>query len=114
MECIKTDFKLADSLYFSWMQLINAIYLNWKTIIKHNSSSANLLLLNHHSIKKNNLISLYKLHCRELYNMLVYISPHKSTSQVYFKNLFRKQELKWKEIYILPRKVSLNCKIRSF
>ena len=73
---LKTEFKLADSLYFSWMQLINAIPLNWKTIIKHNCSSANLLLLNHHLIKKNNLISL-----------------DKPTSQVYFENLFREQEL---------------------
>ena len=82
------------------MQLINAIPLNWKTIIKHNCSSASLLLLNHHLIKKNNLISLDKLHCRELYNILVYTSPHKPTTQVYFDNLFREQELNWKEIYI--------------
>ena len=106
------QFKLADSLYFSWMQLINAIPLNWKTIIKHNCSSANLLLLNHHLIKKNNLISLDKLHSRELCNILVYTSPHKPTSQVYFENRFREQELHWKEIYILPRKVFLDCNVR--
>ena len=96
------------------MQLTNAIPLNWKTIIKHNCSSANLLLLNHHLIKKNNLISLNKLHCRELYDVLVYTSPDKPTSHVYFENLFREQELNWKEIYILPRKVSLDCNVRSF
>ena len=96
------------------MQLINAVPLNWKTIIKHNCGSANLLLLNHYSVKKNNLISLDKLHCRELYNTLVYTSPHKPTSQVYFENLFRKQELNWKEIYIHPQKVSLDCNVRSF
>ena len=96
------------------MQLINAIPLNWRTIIKHNCSSANLLLLNHHLIKNNNLISLDKLHCRELYNILVYNSPHKPTSQVYFENRFCEQELNWKKIYTLPRKVSLDCNIRSF
>ena len=96
------------------MQLINAIPLNWKTIIKHNCSSANLLLLNHHLIKKNNLISLNKLHCQELYDVLVYTSPDQPTSHVYFENLFREQELNWKEIYILPRKVSLDCNVRSF
>ena len=96
------------------MQLINAIPLNLKTIIKHNCSSANLLLLNHHLIKKNNLISLNKLHCRELYDILVYTSPDQPTSHVYFENLFREQELNWKEIYILARKVSLDCNVRSF
>ena len=40
---LKTEFKLADSLYFSWMQLINAIPLNWKTIIKHNRSSEDFI-----------------------------------------------------------------------
>ena len=89
MNVLKTEFKIADSLYFSWMELINAIPLDWKTIIKHNSSSANLFLLNHDLIKKNNLISLDKLHCQELYNILVYNSPHKPTSQVYFENPFR-------------------------
>ena len=93
---------------------MNAIPLNLKTIIKHNCSSANLLLLNHHLIKKNNLISLNKLHCRELYDVLVYTSPDQPTSLVYFENLFREQELNWKEIYILPRKVSLDCNVRSF
>ena len=70
------------------MQLVNVIPLNWKTIIKNNYSRANLLLLNHHLIKKNNLISLDRLHYRELSNILVYTSPHKSTCQVYFENLF--------------------------
>ena len=77
---LKTEFKLADNLCFSWMQLINAIPLNWKTIIKDNCNKANWLLLNHHLIKKNNLISLDKLHCRELYNISVYTSSHKPTS----------------------------------
>ena len=39
---LKTKFKLADTLYFSWMQLMNIIPLNWKTIIKYNCSSANM------------------------------------------------------------------------
>ena len=111
---LKTEFNLADSSYFSWMQLVNAIPTNWKTTIKSNCSSTDLLLLNHHLIKKNNLTGLDKLHCRELYNILVYASPHKPTSQVYFENLFRDQELIWKDIYLLPRKVTLDSKIRSF
>ena len=73
-----------------------------------------MLLLNHHLVKKNNLISLDKLHCRELYNILVYISPHKPTSQIYFENLFWEQDLNWKEIYLLPRKVLLDSYVRTF
>ena len=54
------------------------------------------------------------MHSRELYNILVYISPCKPVSQAYFENLFREQELNWKDIYVLPRKVSLDCNVRSF
>ena len=111
---LRVEFNLVDNWYFSWMQLINSIALNWRNIIKKNCSSTNLLLLNHHLTKKNNLISLDKLNCLELYNMLVYISPHKPTSQLYFENLFRKQDLNWKEIHLLLRKASLDCYVRSF
>ena len=96
------------------MQLINSIPLNSRNIIKNNCSSINLLLLNHHLVKRNNLISLDKLHCPELYNILVYISPHKPISQIYFENLFREPDLNWKEIYVLPSKVSLDFYVRSF
>ena len=92
------------------MQLINAIPPNWKTIIKHNCSNANLLLLNHHLIKKNNSISLDKLHCRELYNILVYTSPHKQPLKYILRIFFTSK----KKIYVLPRKVSLDCNVRSF
>ena len=74
----------------------------------------NLLLLSHHLIKKNNLINLDKLHRWELCNILVYTFLHKPTSQVYFENIFRKQQLNWKEIYMLYRKESLDCIVRSF
>ena len=59
---LKTEFNLAGNLYFSWMQPINSMPLNWRNIIKNNCSSTNVLLLNHHLVKKNNLISLGKLH----------------------------------------------------
>ena len=72
------------------------------------------MLFNHHLVKNNNLISLDKFHCRELCNILVQISPHKPTSQIYFESLFREQDLNWKEIYLLPRKISLDCSVRSF
>ena len=96
------------------MQLANAIPINWKAVIRNNCSSADLLLLNHHLIRKNNLTSLDKLHWWELYNILVYDAPHKPTSQVYFENLFRDQDLIWKDIYLLPRKATLDSNIRSF
>ena len=46
--------------------------------------------------------------------MLIYISPHKPTSQFYFENLLREQDLNWKEINLLPLKASLDYYVRSF
>ena len=86
---LKTEFKPVENLYFSGMQLINSIPLDWRNIIKNNCISTNLLLLNHHLVKKNNLISLDKLHCQELCNMLVYISAHKLMFQLSFKIYFK-------------------------
>ena len=94
------------------MQLINFIPLNWRII--NNCSSTNLFLLNHHLAKKNNLINPDKLHSHELYNMLVYISPHKPTSQLYFECFFREQDLNWRDIYLFQQKTSLECYVRSF
>ena len=86
---LKTEFKPVENLYFSGMQLINSIPLDWRNIIKNNCISTNLLLLNHHLVKKNNLISLDKLHFQELCNMLVYISAHKLMFQLFFKIYFK-------------------------
>ena len=72
------------------------------------------MLLNHHLVKNNDLISLDKLYFRELYNILVYLSPHRPTSYIYFENLFREQDLYWKKIYLFPRKVLLDCYVKSF
>ena len=73
---IKAEFNLADNLYFSWLQLINSIPLNWQNTITNNCSSTNLLLPKHHLVKKNNLISIDKLYFQELYNMLTW-SPRR-------------------------------------
>ena len=61
-------------------------------MIKNNCSSTNLLLFNQHLVKNNNLISLDKLRVQELCKVLVYIFMHKPTSQLFFENLFRKQD----------------------
>ena len=52
---LEENLTLQVILYFSW---INFIPLNGKGIIKNNYSSANLLLLNHHLFKNNNLMRL--------------------------------------------------------
>ena len=49
-----------------------------------------------------------------LYNTLAYISSHKPNSQFYSENFFREQGLHWRQIYLIPSKLSLDCYVRSF
>ena len=58
------------------MQLINSIPLNWKNIIKNNCSSSNLLLLNHHLVKKEQ----FKSSQVTLSRIIQYVSLYFSTS----------------------------------
>ena len=87
------------------MQLKNSIPLNRKNT-RNNCSSTNLLLLNHHLVKKNT-------NCREPYNVLVYICPHKpNLSTLFWKFVWRaRSKLKG---HLLLQKVSLDCYVRSF
>ena len=110
----KTEFSILDKFYFSYIQLLDAIPSKWKTIIKGNTINSNLSYSSHHLIKKNNIIGIEKLTSKELYILLIETIPHKPTSQNYFEQLFNHQNFIWKEIYLLPRIITLDCYARSF
>ena len=50
----------------------------------------------------------------QLYSLLVYIYPYTPTSQKYFNELLKTDNLDWKQKYLLPRLVTLNSYSRSF
>ena len=96
------------------MQLINAIPSKWKKIIKDEGNCENLLLLNHHLIKHNNLVCLEKLTSKELYSMQILNFNCKPTSQYYFEIKFSDVEFDWKYIYTLSRKITTDPYSRYF
>ena len=51
---LKDEYHLDNDMYFQWAQLIQAIPQIWKNKIKQNlpKNESNLLVLNHHLIKK--------------------------------------------------------------
>ena len=55
-----------------------------------------------------------KLNCRELYNMQVIFKVEKPTAQSYFDKNFQNPQLEWKDIYNLPRRVTINANLRIF
>ena len=83
-------------------------------IRKETDNSDNLLLPNHHLIKKNTLIGIEKLNSRQLYSLLVYTHPFTPTSQKYLNELLKTDSFDWKQIYLLPRLVTLDSYSCSF
>ena len=64
-------------------------------------------------MKPNSLFNIEKLESRELYCILNSSRNNKPTSQIYFKENFDSEELDWRIIYTLPRKVTTNTYLRS-
>ena len=67
-----------------------------------------ILLLTHQ------ISSLEKLNSRELYNIQLILNVEKPTAQTYLEKKFQNPELEWKDIYTLPRRVTINTNLRIF
>ena len=62
---------------------------SWKDIIlKDQLKTKNLVIFDHHTIRKSQICTFNKLTSKELYSILVDESTVKLTAQDYFKNLF--------------------------
>ena len=60
------------------------------------------------------MFALDKLVSKELYNISLCSMYEKPTSQSCFEKLLETTNLNWKEVYILPRKVSVDTNLRMF
>ena len=80
----------------------------------HNGNISNLLIEDHHLIKKNHIYCLSKLDSRELYQIQITLKGVKVTSQTYYEKCFSNFKLDWKKIYLLPRQVSIDTTLRMF
>ena len=105
------EYKILKKMYFKWFQLIHAIPKSWKKDIKIDQGNCrNLLCLNHHLIKNNQIYSIEKLKANELYSLSISLKNTVPTSQKYFENFFPNLSFTWKDVYILPRIVTINTK----
>ena len=79
-----------------------------------NGNCKNLLRLNHHLIKNNQLHDVEKRHAKVLYCFPIFFKNTKPTSQKYFQNYFSGMQLVWRDICSLPRTVTIDPEIRYF
>ena len=82
--------------------------------LEYGNNIIDLIINEHHLIKKHQIYCLEKLNSRELYNMQLILKVEKPTFQTYFEKKFQNPELEWKDIYTLPRRVTINTNLRIF
>ena len=97
-------------MYFQWAQLIHALFQIWKNKIKQNltKNESNLLVPNHHLIKKclnRNIRQTYGE--GNIFN-LDFVIQKNPTLQSYFEKLFPNYTFDWKQIYFLPLIITTN------
>ena len=109
------EFGLKNLQKFFWLQIIHSIPKKWKeTVLCDNGNAKNLVFYNYHLSRNCQIYCLSKLNCKELYNLIINTKPQKPTAQAYFENEFNETNFEWKKIYLLPRKVTTDTKLRNF
>ena len=102
-------------MYFKWFQLIHPTLKPWKKDTKIDQGNCrNLLYLNRHLLKNNQIYSIEKLKANELYFLSISLRNNVPTSQNYFQNFFPSLSFTWKDVYILPRNVTINTRLCVF
>ena len=114
-DCFKRTNHLKQSEYFKWVQLINIIPENWKKIIKQDKGISRLFCeFKPHLITKAKMYPLVKLSSKEFYKILVSSLLKSPTSQGRIMEILNMVSLPWKEIYSLPRQVTIDTYSRIF
>ena len=83
------------------------IFINSRNLI-------NLVIQDHHFIKKHQILCLNKLDNKELYNTELLANFLKPTLRVYFENVLAGHIFEQDKIYIIPRIVTTDFTIRMF
>ena len=97
---VKIEFHFKDTQKIYWLQIIDAVPKSWKdAILKDKGNAKNLVIFDHHIVRKSQICSLSKLTSKELYLSLVDANTVKPTAQDYFENLFESSDFNWKKIY---------------
>ena len=106
---LQQEYGLANKLKFKWIRKpwIEQIFID-------SGNSINLAIQDHHLIKKHQILCLNKLDSKELYNIQLLANFLKPTSQDYFEKIFAGHVFKWDKIYILPRIVTTDSRIRIY
>ena len=100
-EDLRAKLGLDDNKNFYWRQTNHAIPGAWKETFSECGNNINdLIIEEHHLIKKHQIYCLEKLNSRELYNMQLILKEEKPTAQTYFEKFFK--TLNWNGKIYMP------------
>lgn len=101
------------TLYIQIVRIIHSNPRDWKLTIKKMYISNHILVLNHHLIPIYCLINVEKL-WKELHSISIYLKSNILTLPSNFDNKFAAESFHWRNIYLLPCKVTLESGMRVF
>ena len=108
---------LPDTLYFKWMQLIDAIPKKWKVILRNHPNNSEGLVFKY-SLYWQTESEFYTIDisCKSMYDKLLAKIQTQPTSIKYWEEKFGSHldEIHWKEIYLLPRSSTIESYTRAF
>ena len=82
---------------------------------KKNYENATYLMIHDHPLTKDSrIITLGKLTSIKIYSILISKVQNKTSSNVYFENLFNNYNIYWTVTYMLPRLVTYFTYMQSF
>ena len=100
----KSKFSLSKNSHFYWFQLNNANPKAWKENLY--KGDKNFHFIGHHN--KYQIYSLSKCNNKDLYSLQASLNE----SQIYFEKVFPNKEINWICIYLMPRRVTIDTKLR--
>ena len=100
------NYNLIGAEYFVLMRVFDAIPLEWKTLLKDMPNN----LLRNNEYHDNT----FPTSSKEVYWDLIRKTEKPPVSKSKYEQLFPTHDLPWKDIYLLPRSVTLDSKLREF
>ena len=107
------------SKYFTWIQLVNSASKDWRLIIKkalpRESGKLQLDITKYICSVNKKMIPIKLLICQTIYFWFLQNVKSQTTSAKYFeKKLQPQDEINWNHVFLLPRKVTIESKMRIF
>ena len=112
---IKVEFDLKNYQKFSWIQIVHALPKSWKLELgKDKGFAKKLVLFDHHLSINCHIYCLQKLTSKGLYQLYIDFNSCTPTAQYYFETYFQTTDFDWKNIYLMPRRSTIDSYLRIF